>query len=101
MITITNAYMFPLVISLWVIDTYVLLIGIRLLTRQLASASTSTITRCLAELIDPIPTRLHRWLSRYLRKPVGEWVAWLGVILILLMARHLLLCTILARSRVG
>jgi uncharacterized protein YggT (Ycf19 family) len=96
MVTVTHAYLFPLVVAIWTIDAYVFLIGVRLVARQLPAASTSTFTRCLAELVDPIPARLRRWLSAGCRQPVREWVAWLIVIALLLVARHLVLRIMMA-----
>ena len=96
MITVTHVYLFPFLIVIWTIDLYIFLIGARLLARRLVPASTSTISRCLAELVDPIPTRLRRWLSGRFRQPVGDWVAWLIVITLLLVARHVVLRILMA-----
>ena len=96
MIYVTNILAGPLVLLVWLIDTYLFIVTVRLVLGQVGTADLLAARRTLQQITDPPARAVHRWISRRRNRPTPIWVAWPVVLLGGLILRHLLLAIILA-----
>ena len=89
MIVITNILAWPFVIAVWFIDTYILLINLRLVVGRLSSTRNTIFHLALRQLTEPLYHTANRWLSRWRNQPLPTWIPWLVVIVTALLLRHL------------
>lgn len=78
----------PLVLVVWLIDIYLLLISIRLLTSKLKGICFSRICQNLKPVTDPIPQIIHHKIVGFRHRQVPELISWLIVVSVLFCARH-------------
>ena len=84
----TNIIAGPLVMVVWLIDIYLLLISIRLLTSRLKGMFFDRLCKNLKPITDPIPQIIHHKIVRYRHRQVPEWISWLIVLSVLFCVRH-------------
>ncbi len=95
MIVTTNILAFPLVVLIWLVDTYVCLLGARMCLQHSSADWARRVTLLLREATDPVMKGVHRRLSTWRGRTVPSWVTWLSVILGALLLRHLLILLLL------
>ena len=95
MIYVTNILAGPLVLIVWLIDTYLFIVTVRLVLGQFGTANLLAARRTLQQITDPPARTVHRWISRRRKRPTPVWVAWPVILLGGLILRHLLLAIIL------
>jgi uncharacterized protein YggT (Ycf19 family) len=96
MIYTTNVFAAPLIMVVWAIDVYVFMFSLRLLLSQLPSTLDSRFCRGLGLFTDPVVETVRRWLFKYRRKPVANWMPCLTVVLAGLIVRHLLIWVVVS-----
>ncbi len=101
MIVVPNMLLWPLVVAVWTIDTYLFLAVIRLLFGRFRGSWPARICCSLREVIDPLPRVLGGWLASRRNKPVARWVPWGAVLSAALIARHVLVAIVVSQTRGG
>jgi hypothetical protein len=78
----------PLVLVVWLMDIYLLLISIRLLTSKLKGVFFDRVCQNLKLITDPIPQIIQNKIVGYRHRQVPEWISWLIVIAVLFCTRY-------------
>ena len=94
MIYTTNILALPLIIIVWVVDTYLLLLLARAILRRLSSACAAKLYASLKPFTDPPLQIVKQWLTRRSKKPVPHWLPWAIVMFGGLILRHLIVAII-------
>lgn len=84
-----NILVFPALLVVWILDIYVLTIGIRLILSRIPAAG--GVCQGLRRFTDPIPDAIGSWLTAKFHKPVRAWIPWVLVGLASLLIRHMLI----------
>jgi len=91
----TSILVLPIVILIWVLDTYLLLVAARHLLRCLSGDRAVRACSCLQQYTDPPADAVHHWLRSRRVRAVPSWLPWLLVITAVVVLRHLLAMTII------
>ena len=91
MLYTTNILASPLLAALWVLDTYLNLIFLRLFLSYVPTAWARQIRQWLDPITDPVPRWMGKKLSVYRRQSIPIWLLWLGTIVVLMALRHLVI----------
>ena len=77
MIIIThNLLALPLSLIVLALDTYLLVVFLRLLLARLKGLGPARYSSLLAPLTDPPCAAVQRWLAAHLRQPIPAWLPW-------------------------
>ena len=85
-----HAFAAPFLLAIGLIDLYLLVAALRLITAQLSSPDTCRINSAVGQFTDPIPNAVRRWLQARANRVMPAWVPWLIVIVGLIFIRSLL-----------
>lgn len=88
MIHTTNIFAAPVMLVLGLLDTYLFLLGVRLIAGRVAASS--RFTKCLRQLTDRIPQHVDRCIAGKRSKPNPRWLSWVVVIVAGMIVRHFL-----------
>ena len=77
MIIITHSLLaFPLLLVIWALDTFLLVVFLRLLLARLKGPGPARYSSLLTPLTDPPCAAVQRWLAAHLRQPIPVWLPW-------------------------
>jgi hypothetical protein len=77
MIIITHGLLaFPLLLVIWALDTFLLVVFLRLLLARLKGPGLARYCSLLAPLTDPPCAAVQCWLAARLRTPTPTWLPW-------------------------
>ncbi len=98
MIIIKSIRVWPLVIALWAVDTYIFVLVLRVILDRCGGTRVSALRACVRELTDPIQCMVQQWLTSWKGHSVATWVVWTAVFVAAVVVRQLLIGAILALS---
>ena len=92
----TSILALPIVILVWVLDTYLLMTAARHLLRRLSDKRAVRACRCLRQFTDPPAEAVRHWLRSRRDRAVPSWLPWLFVIAAVVVLRHVLVMIIVS-----
>jgi len=90
----TSILALPVVILIWVLDTYLLMAAARHLLRRFSGNRAVRACRCLRQFTDPPAEAFRHWLQSRGDRAVPSWLPWLFVIAAVMVLRHVLIMII-------
>jgi len=90
---IHNILASPFLMVLWMCDVYLLLICLRIIAQRPSLCST-TFSRTLRELTDPLYHRVSRRLAATHPRIASQRITWLTTVAALLLLRYAVLCLV-------
>ena len=91
-----HLFAMPFLLAVGLIDLYLLVTALRLITAQLASPGACRIDTAISQFTDPLPNAIRRWLQGRTNRITPAWAPWLIVIGSLIVIRSLL-CLLIFR----
>ena len=91
-----NMLALPLVLSIWVVDAYLLGLLARGILSRLPNRGGSQLRSCLNQFTEPLFRAVKYRLQRHAAKPIKSWVPWAVIVLAGLIIRHFLLVLLIA-----
>ena len=73
----TNILIAPLALLIWLIDMFVLLLGLRIILGHISSIRNSSFFRTIQNVTDPPVNAIHSFLFRLHMFSAPSWVPWL------------------------
>ncbi len=87
---ITNLLSLPFHILVWLIETYLLFVAMRLVMASSQTARQSQFYYQMKLLTDPLPNAVGRMFQKWTRATVSPWLPWLTVIFLACIVRQVL-----------
>ncbi len=95
-----SIWLLPLLAAVWVLNSWVLLAGLRLLLSQ-TGGQDGTLCRNLAGLVDPVESHCRDHLTRWTGRTIPAWLSWAVIFVAALLVRHLLTVVLVAAANQG
>ena len=86
----------PLILLVWLIDSYLFLASLRLVLGNIAATTHSPFCRGLRSFIDPIPQAVAQYIANHRGRPLPPYLPWLIVLGTGIVVRHVVLGIILS-----
>jgi len=86
----SNILIAPLALLVWLIDMFVLLLGLRIILGHIPTARNSPLFRSLQNVTDPPVNAIHSFLFRLHLFSAPSWVPWLLLGIGCFLVRNLL-----------
>ena len=93
---VTNLFNLPLLITIWLIEGYLLFASARLILARIPSAKQTYFLQNLKLLVDFVPEALRHKLAKWKDKSISLWLAWFIVILSGFVLRQALIVIVTA-----
>jgi len=94
----TSILALPIVILIWVLDTYLIMTAARHLLRRSSGDRAVRACSCLRHFTDPPAEAVRHWLLLRTARAVPSWLPWLFVITVVVVIRHLLAMIVVPTS---
>ena len=83
-----NILLLPVLLAAWLVNGFLFLATARFILLNTVGAG--RFTHALAQLTDPVPDAVEKWLTRKHGRPPQRWVTWLILTAALLIVQHML-----------
>ena len=93
--TTTHPLAGPLVLLIWLLDSYIALAAIRMALSWIDADWARQACARLAQATDPIPNAISRALSRRAKSPLRGWASWLIFLFVIVLVRQIMAWAIL------
>ena len=90
MFIVTSIFKLPLLLGIWLIDTYYILSVIRIIVANIPEYCDSSLHRRLKHLTDWLPDKVSKCVARASSASIQPWLPWIIAILALLIVRQIL-----------
>ncbi len=89
-----NILSLPLALMIWMLDSCLFLVVMRLTIGRFAKCRSGRLYRPLQELTDPLQQIVIRRLSKHTSRSMRPWASWLLLITGLSIARFVIMCVL-------
>lgn len=90
MFYVTNIFLVPLVLAVWVLDLYMILAATRWILTRIRTEPASRLCSSLQPFTDALPQAIRKRLEAWLGRRIRNWLVWLVVIVAAMILRNIM-----------